>query len=112
MDNKIPVGMLETMAIQTKIQLAGNLGIPIPDISARTTMLNNLMESLVVTRIDPDGPYFKKVAELKKYLRYDYMKIPQNNPIVTEKIHEWDVLLTREFDKQHMLGARSMAARI
>jgi hypothetical protein len=110
--DKIGLPSLISYAYVESIQLAGNVGVMMPDLLMRRVMLNYEIESWLSPYIPDDSPYWDDAQEQKNYLTFEMARMPQAHTRFMRALACWNRLLMREEARNNLLLTKTMAARI
>ena len=110
--DKIGLPSLISYAYVESIQLAGNMGMPMPDMLMRRVLLNYEVESWLSPYIASDSPYWTTSEKLKHYLTFEMARMPQYHTRFMRALADWNRLLMREEARNNLLLTKTAAARI
>jgi hypothetical protein len=110
--DKIGLPSLISYAYVESIQLAGNVGVMMPDLLMRRVMLNYEIESWLSPYIADDSPYWDDAQAQKNYLTFEMARMPQAHTRFMHALACWNRLLMREEARNNLLLTKTMAARI
>ena len=82
------------------------------DVLLRLSLANNEMENMLFSYIPEDSPYWEEIPEIKKALRYEYLRVPANQWKAREAYNEWSHMLNKVEFELELLFKRHAKARL
>lgn len=82
------------------------------DVLLRLSLANDEIENMLFSYIPDDSAYWEATPEIKKALRYEYLRVPANQQRARAAYNQWSHLLNRVEWELELLFKRHAKARL